>query len=61
MAVAKFETVLHQNNEDVKTMPPLPPRSPTRAALNFGVEFRLPASFAFRTQTITSIGRMKRK
>lgn len=38
VAVAKFETVLHQTNEDVKTMPPLPPRSPIEAALNFGVE-----------------------
>jgi non-heme chloroperoxidase len=38
MAIARFETVLHQNNEDVKTMPPLPPRSPIGAALNFGVE-----------------------
>jgi pimeloyl-ACP methyl ester carboxylesterase len=38
IAIAKFETVLHQNNEDVKTMPPLPPRSPIQAALNFGVE-----------------------
>ena len=37
-AIASFETVLHQNNEDVKTMPPLPPRSPIGAALNFGVE-----------------------
>ena len=37
-AVAKFETVLHQSNEDVKTMPPLPPRSPIQAAMNFGVE-----------------------
>src|SRR5580658_9707764 len=37
-AIAKFETVLHQNNEDVKTMPPLPPRAPIRAAVNFGVE-----------------------
>ncbi|HZP04539.1 MAG TPA: alpha/beta hydrolase [Terracidiphilus sp.] len=37
-AIAKFETVLHQNNEDVKTMPPLPPRSPVGAALNFGAE-----------------------
>jgi hypothetical protein len=24
-AVARFEGILHQNNEDVKTMPPLPP------------------------------------
>jgi non-heme chloroperoxidase len=38
IAVAKFESILHQNNEDVKTMPPLPPRSPIGAALNFGVE-----------------------
>jgi pimeloyl-ACP methyl ester carboxylesterase len=37
-AIAKFETVLHQSNEDVKTMPPLPPRSPIQAALNFGME-----------------------
>jgi pimeloyl-ACP methyl ester carboxylesterase len=38
IAIAKFETVLHESNEDVKTMPPLPPRSPIGAALNFGVE-----------------------
>ena len=38
IAITKFETVLHQSNEDVKTMPPLPPRSPIGAALNFGVE-----------------------
>jgi pimeloyl-ACP methyl ester carboxylesterase len=38
IAIAQFETVLHQNNEDVKTMPPLPPRLPIRAALNFGAE-----------------------
>lgn len=38
IAIAKFETVLHQSNEDVKTMPPLPPRSPIQAALNFGIE-----------------------
>jgi non-heme chloroperoxidase len=37
-AVARFENILHKNNEDVKTMPPLPPRSPLHAALNFGVE-----------------------
>jgi non-heme chloroperoxidase len=37
-AVATFENILHQNNEDVRTMPPLPPRSPIGAALNFGVE-----------------------
>ena len=38
VAIAQFETVLHQNNEDVKTMPPLPPRSPIGAAMNFEVE-----------------------
>jgi non-heme chloroperoxidase len=38
IATARFETVLHQSNEDVKTMPPLPPRSPIGAALNFGAE-----------------------
>jgi non-heme chloroperoxidase len=38
IAIARFETVLHQSNEDVKTMPPLPPRSRIQAALNFGVE-----------------------
>src|SRR5258708_11245623 len=38
IAIASFETVLHQNNEDVKTMPPLPPRQPIGAALNFGAE-----------------------
>jgi pimeloyl-ACP methyl ester carboxylesterase len=38
IAIGRFETVLHQDNEDVKTTPPLPPRSPTQAALNFGVE-----------------------
>ncbi len=37
-AVSRFEGVLHRNNEDVMTMPPLPPRSPIGAALNFGVE-----------------------
>jgi non-heme chloroperoxidase len=37
-AVARFENILHQNNEDVLTMPPLPPRSPIQAALNFGAE-----------------------
>jgi pimeloyl-ACP methyl ester carboxylesterase len=36
--LARFEKILHQNNEEVATMPPLPPRSPIQAALNFGVE-----------------------
>jgi non-heme chloroperoxidase len=38
IAIARFEAVLHQNNEDVKSMPPLLPRSPIQAALNFDVE-----------------------
>ncbi|MGA2887730.1 MAG: alpha/beta hydrolase [Terracidiphilus sp.] len=38
VAIGKFETLLHQSNEDVKTMPPLPPRSPIGAAINFGME-----------------------
>ncbi len=37
-AIAKFEAVLHESNDDVKTMPPLSPRSPIQAALNFGAE-----------------------
>jgi pimeloyl-ACP methyl ester carboxylesterase len=37
-AVAKFETVLHQNNLGVANMPPLPPRSPINAAMNFGMQ-----------------------
>jgi len=37
-AVSRFEGILHQDNQDVKTMPPLPQRSPIGAALNFGVE-----------------------
>jgi TniQ len=37
-AVAKFETILHQSNAEVANMPPLPPRSPIGAALNFGAQ-----------------------
>jgi non-heme chloroperoxidase len=37
-AIAKFETVLHLSNEKVANMPPLPPRSPISAALNFGMQ-----------------------
>ena len=36
--VARFETVLHQNNAEVANMPPLPPRSPLSAALTFGAQ-----------------------
>jgi pimeloyl-ACP methyl ester carboxylesterase len=38
IAIARFETILHESNEDVKTMPPLAPRAPIGAALNFGME-----------------------
>ncbi|HTC75273.1 MAG TPA: alpha/beta hydrolase, partial [Edaphobacter sp.] len=38
VAVAKFETILHQSNAEVANMPPLPPRSPIGAALNFGAQ-----------------------
>ncbi|HMG84602.1 MAG TPA: alpha/beta hydrolase [Terracidiphilus sp.] len=37
-AVATFETVLHHDNAEVANMPPLPPRSPIGAALNFGMQ-----------------------
>lgn len=37
-AIGKFETVLHQNNAEIANMPPLPPRSPIGAALNFGMQ-----------------------
>jgi pimeloyl-ACP methyl ester carboxylesterase len=37
-AIARFETVLHQSNAEVANMPPLPPRSPISAALNFGAQ-----------------------
>jgi hypothetical protein len=37
-AVGHFETVLHQNNVEIANMPPLPPRSPIGAALNFGMQ-----------------------
>jgi non-heme chloroperoxidase len=38
IAVTRFETILHQNNAEVANMPPLPPRSPIGAALNFGTQ-----------------------
>ena len=37
-AIAKFENVLHQNNLGVANRPPLPPRSPINAAMNFGMQ-----------------------
>jgi non-heme chloroperoxidase len=37
-AVAEFDTVLKKDNAEVANMPPLPPRSPIGAALNFGMQ-----------------------
>lgn len=37
-AVARFEIVLHQSNAEIANLPPLPPRSPINAALNFGTQ-----------------------
>jgi pimeloyl-ACP methyl ester carboxylesterase len=37
-AIANFEPVLHQNNVEIVNMPPLSPRSPIGAALNFGMQ-----------------------
>ncbi len=37
-AVVRFETVLHQSNTEIANLPPLPPRSPIGAALNFGAQ-----------------------
>ena len=46
-AVARFEAVLHQTNAEIANLPPLPPRSPIGAALNFGAQkytsIRVPA------------------
>ncbi|NYF90836.1 alpha/beta hydrolase [Tunturiibacter empetritectus] len=38
IAAARFETVLHHDNAEIANMPPLPPRSPIGAALNFGTQ-----------------------
>lgn len=37
-ATARFESALHENNATIAHMPPLPPRSPIAAALNFGMQ-----------------------
>ncbi len=37
-AAARFESALHENNAGIAHMPPLPPRSPIAAALNFGMQ-----------------------
>jgi non-heme chloroperoxidase len=37
-AAARFESVLHHDNAEIANMPPLPPRSPIGAALNFGTQ-----------------------
>jgi non-heme chloroperoxidase len=36
--VSHFEKTLHDSNLGVASMPPIPPRTPIQAALNFGVE-----------------------
>lgn len=37
-AATRFESALHENNAGIAHMPPLPPRSPIAAALNFGMQ-----------------------
>ena len=37
-AVVRFQTVLHQSNEEVANLPPLPPRTPIGAAVTFGMQ-----------------------
>ena len=36
--VSKFEKTLHDSNLGVASMPPIPPRTPIQAALNYGAE-----------------------
>jgi non-heme chloroperoxidase len=37
-AVGRLATVLHRDNAEIANLPPLPPRSPISAALNFGMQ-----------------------
>lgn len=37
-SVSQFEKTLHNSNVNVASMPPIPPRTPIQAALNFGVQ-----------------------
>ena len=37
-SVSQFEKTLHNSNVDVASMPPIPPRPPIQAALNFGMQ-----------------------
>jgi non-heme chloroperoxidase len=37
-SVSKFEKTLHDSNVDIASMPPIPPRPPIQAALNFGMQ-----------------------
>ncbi len=37
-SVSHFDKILHDSNLGVASMPPLPPRTPIQAALNFGVQ-----------------------
>jgi non-heme chloroperoxidase len=38
VSLSEFEKTLHNNNEGVASMPPIPPRPPIQAALNFGMQ-----------------------
>jgi non-heme chloroperoxidase len=37
-SVSQFEKTLHDSNVNIASMPPIPPRPPIQAALNFGVQ-----------------------
>jgi non-heme chloroperoxidase len=37
-AVVRFKVVLHQSNEEVANLPPIPPRTPIGAAMTFGMQ-----------------------
>jgi non-heme chloroperoxidase len=37
-AVVRFKAVLHQSNEEVANLPPIPPRTPIGAAMTFGMQ-----------------------
>jgi non-heme chloroperoxidase len=37
-SVSKFAKTLHDSNVDIASMPPIPPRPPIQAALNFGMQ-----------------------
>jgi non-heme chloroperoxidase len=37
-SVSQFDKTLHDSNVDIASMPPIPPRPPIQAALNFGMQ-----------------------